>query len=83
MIVGDRVRYVAPDDIDPQYASREYSAVVTEVDPLDANAVGLFIFWPTYAFMAYRPLAGDPYAGPPVPLDDVAPYAGDTWHPIT
>lgn len=77
MNIGDWVRYVAPDDIDPTYASREYAAVVTEVDALDPDAVGLFIFWPTYAFLPYRPLADDPVA-----LDDVAPYDGDTWHPL-
>lgn len=76
MIIGDFVRYVAPDDIDPLYAGREYVAMVTEVDPLDPNAVGLFIYWPTYVFLPYRPLAV------PVPLDAAAPYAGDTWHPI-
>lgn len=76
MIIGDWVRYVAPDDIDPTYAGREYPALVTEVDGVDPDLVGLHIFWPSYAFLAHRPIAGDP-----VPLDDIAPYDGDTWHP--
>jgi hypothetical protein len=76
MIIGDFVRYVAPDDIGPEYSSREYSAIVTEVDPLDENAIGILILWPTYAFLAHRPLDGDP-----VQLDDSEPYAPDTWHP--
>lgn len=77
MNIGDYVRYQSPDDIDPAYADREFVAMVTEVDPLDPNAVGLFIFWPTYTFLPYRPLDN------PVTLDDTAPYGPDTWHPIT
>lgn len=77
MITGDFVVYVAPDDIDPAYASREFSAIVTEVDPLDPDRVGLMIFWPTYAYLAHRPLEGTP-----VQLDAAAPYDADTWHPV-
>lgn len=79
MIIGDFVRYVAGDDIDPAYAGREYAAIVTEVDANNPDLVGLQIFWPTFAFVAHRDLFG--LVGPPVPRDDTVPPAGDTWHP--
>lgn len=76
MIIGDKVIYTAADDIHPAYAGREYAAVVTEVDALDPDTVGLFVFWTTYAFTAWMPIMDGA-----VPRDDGPTPAPHTWRP--